>query len=326
MPADIHPFANYLLSKRSVDDRALNPRLWTAFLTYLDARAQELSRGVPLHLLELGCGIGTMFERIVPHIQPCSLLYTALDADRQNLAVAAARLEEWATSAGYHSAPPPNELIQTTTTTTAFLAFQHAAGHSLGIHFIQADAYAVGDLLQHSSPPVDGLLAHAFMDLVECRPLLTSLHPILTPRAHLYCTINFDGMTVFEPAIDPVLDQQIEDAYHATMDTRTVDGRPAGHSRTGRRLFHDLRASGYDVLDIGSSDWTVFPQPNGYANEEAAFLHHILDFVEGALTGHASLSTDALHNWIAIRRSQIEANELFYMAHQLDYLAQPRSR
>ncbi|MEX1018763.1 MAG: hypothetical protein WDZ49_03850, partial [Litorilinea sp.] len=238
--------------------------------------------------------------------------------------VARTRLHNWAIAHGYSPHTPPSPaVIQTTAQTHSLQTYSNPHGHTLAIHLLAADAYTVAQLLASTAPPVHALIAHAFLDLVECRPLLSSLHPILDPAARLYCTINFDGLTVFEPPIDPELDRTIEQLYHATMDTRTVGGRPAGHSQTGRRLFHDLRATGYTVLDMGSSDWTVFPQPDGYANEDAAFLHHILDFVAGALTGHTALAPLALQSWITARRNQIKTGELFYMAHQLDYLARP---
>lgn len=326
-----HPFANYLLAKRSVDDRALHPRLWQHFITYLDEiylddLQPQRPRSAPIHILELGCGIGTMLERLLADWSPHALIYTALDNDARNLEVMAERLSAWATAAGYTQGAASTGANSTDDRFTRRLTFLHTSGKSITLRLLCADAYAVADLLRHEDTQVDALIAHAFLDLVETRPLLTDLRPLLTPAAHLYCTINFDGLTVFEPPIDSALDAKIERLYHATMDAREVDGRPAGHSQTGRRLFHDLRASGYEVLDMGSSDWTVFPGSDGYAQHEAAFLHHILDFVAGALHDSAEIDRTDLDRWITTRRRQIAAADLFYMAHQLDYLARPAPR
>ena len=58
----------------------------------------------------------------------------------------------------------------------------------------------------------------------------------------------------------------------------------AGESRTGRRLFHYLRAAGAPALAAGSSDWVVSAGPDGsYPGDEAYFLRSILDTIQNAL-------------------------------------------
>jgi hypothetical protein len=52
-------FANYLSAKKSVDDRALNRGVLQSLVQHLEPiQAQD-----PLHVLEIGAGIGTMLER-----------------------------------------------------------------------------------------------------------------------------------------------------------------------------------------------------------------------------------------------------------------------
>src|SRR5258708_28533939 len=73
-------------------------------------------------------------------------------------------------------------------------------------------------------------------------------------------------------------------AYHRDMDERIRYGRPAGESRTGRRLFHHLRDAGAPALAAGSSDWVVYPAPDGnYPADEAYFLRSILNTILDAL-------------------------------------------
>ena len=150
---------------------------------------------------------------------------------------------------------------------------------------------------------------------------------MLRPAGLFYFSINFDGATLFLPemAADrplpnaPTLDRQIEALYHRSMDTRVTDGQPSGDSRTGRRLFHALRACGAQALAIGSSDWVVHAVDGAYPTDEAYFLGCILHFVESTLRGHPQLNARAFENWLTTRRRQLARGELLYIAHQLDY-------
>ena len=166
----------------------------------------------------------------------------------------------------------------------------------------------------------DLLVAHAVLDLIDLPTALPRLLSRLASGGLFYFSLNFDGATIFEPPIDPDLDALIEALYHRTMDTRRCRGRPSGSSRTGRRLFGRLKAAGARVVAAGSSDWVVFPGPDGYPGDEAYFLHFIIDTIGRALHGHPELDRGRFQAWIAQRHRQIEARELIYVAHQLDVM------
>jgi hypothetical protein len=110
-------------------------------------------------------------------------------------------------------------------------------------------------------------------------------------------------------------------AYHRDMDERIRYGRPAGDSRTGRRLFHYLRAAGAPALAAGSSDWVVSAGLDGnYTGDEAYFLGSILSTIENALRSRPHQVEPAdLAGWLAERHRQLAAGELIYIAHQLDF-------
>ena len=154
----------------------------------------------------------------------------------------------------------------------------------------------------------DFVVAHAFLDIVDLAPALKSLVALARPDALLYFPITFDGETVFEPAHED--DQTILSRYHASMDG-------IGNSKTGRRLFHTLSSEPVDVLEMGSSDWIVRPEGDGYANDEAFFLECVVAMVERTVG-------DAAEGWASTRRQQIEERRLLYIAHQLDCLARKR--
>jgi hypothetical protein len=110
-------------------------------------------------------------------------------------------------------------------------------------------------------------------------------------------------------------------AYHRDMDERVRYGRPAGDSRTGRRLFGYLRDAGAPALAAGSSDWVVSAGPDGnYPDDEAYFVRCILNTIQNALRSREDRVEPAdLADWLAARGRQLAAGELVYLAHQLDF-------
>jgi len=74
------------------------------------------------------------------------------------------------------------------------------------------------------------------------------------------------------------------------------------------------------AVRAGSSDWVVFPGPDGYPGDEAYFLHCIIDTISRALDGHPELERSRFRAWLNQRRRQIESGELIYIAHQLDVM------
>jgi SAM-dependent methyltransferase len=165
----------------------------------------------------------------------------------------------------------------------------------------------------------DVLLAHAFLDLVDLETVLPRLFALLRPGGCFYFTLNFDGVTNFFPPLDADLDALIEKLYHGTMDDRRVGGKHSGSSRTGRLLFNVLPSCGGQILAAGSSDWVVFPGPDGYPDDEAYFLHYLVNTVDMALRGHPFLKEDSLRDWTSRRHQQIEQGKLAYITHQLDF-------
>ncbi|MGQ0601957.1 MAG: hypothetical protein ACT4QE_09710, partial [Anaerolineales bacterium] len=56
-PSITYSFERYLTAKKTVDDRALNAHVW-------ETLARALPAG-PVRVLEVGCGIGAMVERVL---------------------------------------------------------------------------------------------------------------------------------------------------------------------------------------------------------------------------------------------------------------------
>jgi len=303
MPSE-YTFVRYLSSKKSVDDRALNEHVRRCLIDTLRSRYARR-----LEVLELGAGIGTMIERFLAWEAASRFTYTALDLEVDLVAEAERRAAQRASNAGFAvERPSPGEIRIVHDDCDAVLRFE------------QSDLF---DFLKRTRDHGrwDLLIANAFLDLVDVRTVIPQLAEFLAPEGLCYFTINFDGATIFQPDIDPELDRLIEALYHQTMDTRVIAGRQAGESRTGRRLFGALRAAGMEVLAAGPSDWVVFAGPDGYPEDEAYFLHHIVDTVRMALEHNPKLDPSRFSDWIDRRHKQIEEGSLVFIAHQLDFLA-----
>lgn len=287
-----YSFPRYLLSKQSVDDRALNR-------TVLDALKANLP-GLPLDIVEVGAGVGTMLARLLRWGVVTHADYVLVDEMAENIEAAREWLPLWAGEAGFQVERIAENQLRV-----------FDPSRDIRIRLERADVF---DFIQKKSAPADLLIAHAFLDLL---PMPESASKLLSLTKGLaWLTINFDGMTSLEPLIDAALDEQIERLYHATMDSRPT----GGDSRAGRRLFSHLRTAGAQILAAGASDWVVYAMNGKYHADEAYFLHFILHFFEESLTGHAELDAAAFANWLEKRHTQVERGELVYIAHQMDFL------
>ncbi|MEJ2672037.1 MAG: class I SAM-dependent methyltransferase [Deltaproteobacteria bacterium] len=297
-------YIRYLAAKKSLDDRSLNRGVWD----HLTQAVRQRPQAAPLKVLEVGCGTGAMAERLLDWGLLTRATYTGIDLEVEFIREARRRLQDY--GAGENSAmaaPVGAPLILKT------------ADLDVHVSFEAADLFDFLDQNQGKSS-WDLLIAHAFLDLIDLPAALPRLLSLLSPGGLFYFTLNFDGATILEPVIDPELDRRIETLYHRTMDDRRRGGRPAGSSVTGRRLLAGLGRAGARLLAAGSSDWVVFPGPEGYPGDEAYFLHYIIDTIGGALRRHPELEAGRLQNWLELRHRQIEAAELVYIAHQLDVL------
>ncbi len=302
-----YSFTRYLAAKKSVDDRALNRHVWENLARALPAA----SPAAPLRVLEIGAGIGTMLERVLDWgllSDAAYAAYAGIDAEPGNVAEAWRRLPAWASGRGFGVELSPGHMRL------------EREGVEVSVELETIDLF---DFVarEQGRRTWDLLIAHAFLDLMDVPATLPSLTCLVRPAGLLYFTIVFDGATIFQPEIAPALDTQIESLYHQTMDRRFTVGKPSGDSRAGRHLFDHLRAAGVELLDAGSSDWVVFPGPDGYPADEAYFLHFILHTLHTALEGHPDLGPARLAGWIARRHAQVEEGSLVYIAHQLDFLA-----
>ena len=292
-------YARYLTAKTTVDDRALNRQVLAELRRLMPAGAPRV--------LEVGAGLGTMVARLMDWGVVSAGEYVLLDADRQLLDHSRGWLRDWAAARGLRS-----DLL--------------ADGLQVGDLQVRLVHAELGRYLQAAhGAPADVLIANAVLDLVDVPAVLPGLLRLLVPGGVYWFTINYDGETIFEPGHP--LDDQVLRAYHRDMDERVRYGL-AGESRTGRRLFHYLRAAGAPALAAGSSDWVVSAGPDGnYPDDEAYFLRSILSTIQNALRSRPDRVEPAdLVDWLAVRGRQLAAGELVYIAHQLDFVGRSAFR
>jgi SAM-dependent methyltransferase len=70
-------FIRYLAAKKSLDDRSLNRQVWDA----LKQARRSWPESAPLRVLEVGCGIGTMLERLLDWGLLTRAAYTGIDVE-----------------------------------------------------------------------------------------------------------------------------------------------------------------------------------------------------------------------------------------------------
>lgn len=310
-PPDGYSTQRYLAAKRTVDDRALNARVFeetVAFLSDCDPPAQ---------IVEVAAGIGTMLERLLERdALPGEVEYTMLDVDPESIAAAEQRLPEQARSLGYTVETHDGQRLADGFRGSApsFDVTLSRSDRRVRVRAGTADAFpfAAG-----TDRTWDLLIGAAFLDIVPGSNRLETLFEMV-PGGGYYTPITFDGASRFVPAVDRLFDRRLEQRWHAGMRA----GDDPNDPRAGSRLPVRVAEAGGTVESIGGSSWVVRPEPGpdgtGYPGEEAYFLFHVLQFVEQSLMADPQLDDNRVREWVADRRNRVGEATLRYIAHNLD--------
>ena len=297
---DSQRYIRYLAVKRQIDDRSLSQSVWRK----LRHRLRQANRRRPLDVIEMGGGIGTMFDRtldwaLAPHMQ-----YTLIEANRAYLAEFESRLKR---------------LPYISTGSETLFHGKAPSGVTFVLEILCADIYAVID-----DPNMfnrwDVVMAHAVMDLVNIPETLHGFQRLLRPGGLLYLTLNYDGFSCFLPQWEPEFEEMLVARYHRSMDNRIIEGRSSGSSQSGRQIILHLLSAKLPLIAVGNSDWIVFPQHGGYTRGEVFFLETIVYTIKRQLQQDSAVDQHKLAQWAKHRITQIAAGELIFMARNLDIL------
>jgi tRNA A58 N-methylase Trm61 len=155
-----YSFSHYLLSKQSVDDRALNR-------TVLDSLKVNLP-AASLQIIEVGAGIGTMFTRLLRWDMITKANYILVDEMAENIQTAWEWIPRWAAESGLGVERIEQDQLRVFDQT-----------RDVHIRFECADVF---DFIKKNATPADLLIAHAFLDLL---PMPESMPKLLALTKHL---------------------------------------------------------------------------------------------------------------------------------------------
>ena len=293
-------YANYLASKESIDERSLNPHVWSIFLkTFTAFPSGEVK------ILEIGGGIGATLKRLVRANPSRDISYTLLDLESGNLAYFESHVTQWMLGLDYKQHPDGG------------FKWINGDGRQINVTVVQADILEYVEE-ERNEAGWDILVAQAFLDLFDLESLLPKLLLMIRRGGVFYFPINFDGITSFLPGIEPSVDSLVENIYHNSMDAKAKMPARRGRSQSGRYLLSLLTHLDADIISAGSSDWIVHARNGRYSGQDRYFLEQILHFVEGELHKSNDIDSKVALDWLAQRRRQLELGKLIYLAHQID--------
>ena len=299
----ISSYPDYLEAKEAVDAAARNQDVWRQFIDALRGRGSSLS------ILEVGGGTGRTAAEVLDAMTDPGIgqiEYTLVDASEANVEAARARLHPYAASAG-------------TREDDAECDGRDEGQPEISLRVVQRDLLAFS---KQTTQRFDAVIAQSVLDLVPVVDVLPALSTRLEPNGLWYLPLHYDGITAFEPVLDRDLDAQIQSLYNRSMMDPSDPNRGSDGAWTGRRLLSRLRSVNATLLEAEPSDWILFAGEAGFSRAESAFLRAILGFVEAELRDHPELNSERFEWWLTERRRQLAEEELIFLTHQIDILAQ----
>jgi SAM-dependent methyltransferase len=333
-------FAAYLEAKYSIDQASLNPRLFSLVSSRL------MGTDSP-RILDLGTGTGAMARRLLSLDLRGRVRLVGLDREADNLALARRRLEELVAGRGLRLLEVPEGGsgrpagrpdggasagaarrsvggVPTGQASQACMIRARRPGLELQIELVAGDLLDPQQLEHLGRGCFDCVTAHSFMDLLPLKAALRRIRVLLAGGGLFYATLNYDGETTLLPGWkEPQFERRLLGVYNRSMDRRRVGGRRTGGRLSGRRLYQALLEQGYEIQDVGSSDWNLFPHAGRYSRSERVFLTWLLTAIASEGRRDDKIDRQALCRWHRGRMGEMASGRLALVVHQLDLLCSP---
>ena len=180
-------FIRYLAAKKGLDDRSLNRQVWD----HLAQALRDRPDSAPLRVLEVGCGIGTMVERLLDRGLLTRAAYTGIDVEAGCIRAAAQRLH------GYAAA----RQVPLTVDAGGAMLFATPA-QDVRITLEAADLFDFLDR-EPGKSAWDLLVAHAVLDLIDLpnRPAAASCRALLPAGCSTLASILTGPPSLSPPSI-----------------------------------------------------------------------------------------------------------------------------
>lgn len=287
---ETYSYTRYLRAQESIDDAALHRPTLDRFRTELDRLADRSAN--PLRILDAGGGIGSMCRRLLRwDVLPENVTYVVLDADPETVRVGCEAVRGWVRESDRTATWESEDRLYLPESATT-------------VRFVADDAF------RHlEARTYDVLVGHALAGTIDLPDGLSALLDGVASGGVCYFPTTFDGQTVFRPSGDDEETRAILDAYHASM---SFDG---GSAQFGGALLDAVVGADAELLSAGGSDRVVSPP---YDGEQAYFLHHLLHRVEQAVGD--DVADDAVRRWVGGKQRAVAAEELTYLAQNVDVL------
>lgn len=334
-------YVRYLQAKKTVDDRALNLRVLQHFESFI--ASSFCNPCTPLRIVEIGAGIGAMFERLFLRKRlfenSNNVQYLLVDVKLNVLQAARHRismlevvdtqpvksvLASHTLQHPINSAPTAIHVSADSDESVCDMSDLQLK-NGISVKFVHADAMS---FLKENKARFDVVIAAAVLDLWQLQPALQSILASLDPtssKSCFYFPINFDGTTDLFPESSKgtEYDMKVENAFHIQMGHRLVLAQSVLACHTGRRLIPLLNSMKANLISVGSSTWIVSPSHHGkYHDDEAFFVKCILDFIQSAVqnSNHHFFQQDpnAFMEYMSSRHAQLSTGCLNYIAHNID--------
>lgn len=318
-----YQYSNFLDAKYLLDKKYMSSRIWKN----LKSEIKSCSKNNDLHLeriLEVGMGTGTLAGHLSRNRITCDEFH---GIDIRSSLIDHAR--ERRTKENIFSKVCKNPKF-----------------HNLSVYDVATPRIINKTQITKKAfnEPFDLIIAVSLAEHVNKEKMLTSLNKLLNPGGLILLSINYDGLTCFEPVSD--YDEEyfiMENFNNRSIKGQVYDGNVGGDPYCGRHLWGKLVDCGYEPLILDSEDWFIVPQiskSRKYSRLEVSFLKSVINeiydanvdeniyrkAIAGKKFGKLSekptrKEIEVIKSWKDRRNKQIDDGELLYICHNIGVLA-----